>query len=71
MQISDYIPLTEYAAKNNLLPNTVRRKCLRGSVPGAVKVGRDWLIPANAPYTDERVKTGKYKNWRTKKTAEE
>lgn len=61
MQINDYITLAEYAAKNNLLASAVRRKCLRGNVPGAVKVGpRAWLIPADAPYTDHRIKTGKY-----------
>ena len=66
MQINDYIPLPEYAAKNGLLPNTVRRKCLRGNVPGAVKLGRDWMIPKEAPYPDARVKSGKYINWRGK-----
>ena len=60
MQISDYITLAEYAARNNVTPCAVRRKCLRGNVPGAVKVGRDWLIPADAPYPDHRIKTGAY-----------
>lgn len=65
MQIDNYITLAEYAAKHNLLPSAVRSKCLRGNVPGAVKVGpRAWLIPADAPYTDHRVKSGKYKDWR-------
>lgn len=64
MDITNMITLAEYAAKNNLLPNTVRRKCIRGNVPGAVKMGRDWLIPEDAPYTDNRVKSGKYVDWR-------
>ena len=64
MNINDYIPLTEYAARNSVTPSAVRRKCLRGNVPGAVKVGRDWLIPADAPYADKRIKSGKYVDWR-------
>jgi hypothetical protein len=39
---------------------------LRGTLPGAVKIGRDWLIPRDAPYQDGRVKTGQYKDWRKK-----
>ena len=62
MGIDGYITLAEYAVKNNLLPNTVRRKCLRGNVPGAIKVGRDWLIPADAPYPDHRIKSGAFRS---------
>lgn len=67
---SDLLPLPEYAARHGLLPNTVRRKCIRGTLPGAVKIGRDWLIPADAPYPDKRVKTGQYVDWRKKGSAE-
>ena len=66
MQITDYIPLTEYAARVGKSRITVAQKCQRGSLPGAVKVGRNWLIPTNAPYPDNRVKSGQYKNWRKK-----
>ena len=64
MELNNYVTLAEYAAKNNLLPNTARRKCIRWNVPGAVKMGRDWLIPADAPYTDNRIKSGKYIGFR-------
>jgi len=60
------IPINEYAAKIGKAPTTVRQKCQRGTLPGAVKIGRDWLIPENAPYPDERIKTGQYKDWRKK-----
>ena len=64
--MGNLLPLKQYAERHGLLPDTVRKKCQRGNVPGAVKMGRDWLIPTDAPYPDARVKTGEYKNWRKK-----
>ena len=61
------IPLTEYAARIGKAPRSVRQKCQAGKVPGAVKIGRDWLIPAGTPYPDARVKSGRYRDWRRKK----
>ena len=58
------IPLREYAEALGLAPVSVRQKAQRGTLPGAVKIGRDWLIPADAPYEDGRVKSGLYTNWR-------
>ena len=72
MNINDYIPLAEYAARNNVTPCAVRRKCLRGNVPGAVKVGpRAWLIPSDAPYPDHRIKSGAYINARKQEQSDE
>ena len=62
----DLIPITEYAARTGRNPIVVRQKCQRGTLPGAVKLGRDWFVPADAPYPDTRVKSGKYKDWRKK-----
>lgn len=70
MQINDLIPLNEYAARRGLLPNTVRYKCIRGTLPGARKIGRDWFVPADAPYIDAKIKTGKYVGQRKKGSAE-
>lgn len=67
MNADNLIPIAEYAARIGRDPATVRQKILRGTLPGAVKIGRDWLIPADAPYPDNREKSGKYKNWRNKK----
>ena len=50
------IPLKDYAASIRKAPISVRKKCERGTLPGAVKIGRDWLIPPNAPYPDNRKK---------------
>ena len=66
MQIDNLVPIAQYAARIGRDPATVRQKILRGALPGAIKIGRDWFIPADAPYTDSRVKSGKYKNWRSK-----
>lgn len=66
MQIDNLIPITEYAARNGKALVTVRQKCQRGTLPGAVKLGRDWFIPSDTPYTDSRVKSGEYKDWRKK-----
>lgn len=60
----DLIPIKEYAARVGRDPATIRQRCLRGTLPGAVKIGRDWLVPADAPFDDNRIKTGQYKNWR-------
>ena len=60
------IPIAQYAERIGLTANAVRRKCLRGTLPGAVKIGRDWLIPSDAPYPDSRVKSGKYIGYRDK-----
>ena len=66
----DLIPIAQYAEDHGLTANAIRRRCIRGTLPGAVKIGRDWFIPADAPHTDSRVKSGEYKNWRKKASAE-
>ncbi len=70
MQIDNLIPIAQYADQHGLTANAIRRRCIRGTMPGAVKLGRDWFVPADQPYTDGRVKTGQYKDWRKKQTRE-
>ena len=60
MNLDNMIPIAEYAAKIGKAPITVADKCRRGNLPGAKKVGRDWFVPADAPYPDLRIKSGKY-----------
>lgn len=67
MKLDDYLPLKEYAAKINRNPVTVLQKIQRGGIPGAIKVGKIWLIPVDAEYTDGRITTGQYKDWRKTK----
>lgn len=56
------ITLKEYAARLDKNPDVVRQKALRGTFKTAVKIGRDWLIDEDEPYTDARRK--KPCNWR-------
>ena len=65
------VPIVEYARKHGVVPTAVRHKCQRGYIPGAVKIGRNWCIPEDAPYEDHRVVSGKYLNARrSRKTVE-
>ncbi len=70
MQIDNLIPIAQYAARIGRDPATVRQKIQRGALPGAIKIGRDWFIPADAPYPDHRVKSGEYIDWRKKGPAD-
>ena len=67
MDLNNMIPIAEYAKKIGKATITVADKCRRGSLPGAMKVGRDWFVPADAEYPDFRVKSGKYIDARRKK----
>ena len=67
MDLNNMIPIAEYARRIGKAPITVADKCRRGSLPGAVKIGRDWFVPADAEYPDLRVKSGKYIDARKKK----
>lgn len=59
MTLDNLIPIAEYAKKIGKATITVADKCRRGTLPGARKIGRDWFVPEDAPYTDNRVTTGK------------
>ena len=60
MDLEKMIPIAEYAAKIGKAVITVADKCRRGSLPGAIKIGRDWFVPKDAEYPDYRIKSGKY-----------
>lgn len=46
----------------NITDRAVSGLCKEGKIPGAVKVGRDWQIPADAEKpVDKRVKSGAYR----------
>lgn len=63
----EYISLTEYCNKYEYnRPNTLK-KVQAGRIPGARKIGVQWVIPADAgPLEDARVTNGHYKSWREK-----
>ena len=43
------IPIAEYATLHSLKPDTIKKRIKRGLHPEAVKLGRDWMIPMDAP----------------------
>lgn len=67
MDLKDMIPIAEYAKRIGKATITVADKCRRGSLPGTMKIGRDWFVPKDAEYPDYRVKSGKYIDARRKK----
>jgi hypothetical protein len=60
------ISLAEYAEKHGKHHITVQQKARRGGFKTAQKIGRNWVIDEDEPYEDNRINSGKYKNWRKK-----
>lgn len=67
MDLEKMIPIAEYARRIGKAAITVADKCRRGNLPGAIKIGRDWFVPADAEYPDYRVRSGRYVGSRRKK----
>mgnify|MGYP000921573821 FL=1 len=55
MLTNNLISIAEYAKLHGVKPATVRQKILRGNL-NAVKIGRNWVIGKDVPYTDNRRK---------------
>jgi len=60
------ILLKEYAERNGKNPVTCAQRAARGSFRTAQKIGRQWFIDENEPWTDGRLKSGKYVGFRDK-----
>ena len=59
--MANVISVKEAAMRWELAERTVRGLCIGGKIPGAIKNGRSWLIPAGAEKpVDNRIKTGVY-----------
>ena len=59
--IESVLTALEYAEKHNKSVEQVKVFCRNGRIWGATKIGRDWVIPENAPYpSDTRLSLGKY-----------
>lgn len=61
------ISIKEYADKHGKARVTVIQKAVRGGFRTAHKIGSQWVIDSDEPYTDSRVKSGKYVGWRKPK----
>lgn len=62
------ITLKEYALRHGRSPATVRQKAYRGGFTTVEKIGRDLWIDEDEPYNDERVTSGKYRDWNRYRT---
>lgn len=60
MPTEELISLAEYAKLNNISPDTVRQRALRGVYQTARKIGRNWVIDKNEVHVDHRIRTGQY-----------
>lgn len=58
------ITLKEYAERHGKNRFTVLQKLKRGGFSTARKIGCQWFIDENEPYSDQRVKSGDFVNWR-------
>ena len=57
----EYLPVRQIAEKWEISRRRVQTLCTEGRIPGAMRVGSYWAIPANAEKPkDERIKSGKY-----------
>lgn len=60
MEINECLSVTEYARKMGRDVSCIRRMLIAGKLPG-IKVGNQWVIPADAPLPpDNRIRSGRY-----------
>lgn len=62
--IDNYISVAEYAMLHGVTHEAIKKRCQRGCFLSARKIGHNWVIDKTEPFTDGRVTTGKYRNWR-------
>lgn len=52
--LSGMLTTTEYGEKVHRNKVTVAALAAAGELPGAVKIGRDWLIPEDTPWPNKQ-----------------
>ena len=57
------ISLSKYAAAHGKAAISVQQKARRGGFETARKIGRNWVIDSDEPYTDRRIRSGKFKKF--------
>lgn len=59
--IDKLVTITEYAKTHNKSIEQVKVFCRTGRIPGAKKIGRDWVLSVDAPYpVDQRITSGNF-----------
>lgn len=57
----EYLSIRQTAEKWGISGRRIQRLCAEGRIPGAMKIGSYWAVPAVAKKPkDERIKSGKY-----------
>lgn len=57
----EYLSITQTSEKWNLSGRRIQTLCIEGRIPGAMKIGSYWAIPADAEKPkDKRIKSGRY-----------
>ena len=57
----EYLSLRQTSEKWGISGRRIQRLCTEGRIPGAMKIGSYWAVPAEAEKPkDERIKSGKY-----------
>ena len=56
----EYLSIKQTAEKWGISGRRIQRLCTEGRIPGAIKIGSYWAVPAEAEKPkDERIKSGK------------
>ncbi len=56
----EFISAREHAQRAGIHLRKVQRSCCAGRIPGAVKIGNNWLIPSSADHQKDVVRKGLY-----------
>lgn len=57
----DYLSIKQTSEKWGISTRRIQVLCGEDRIPGAIKIGSYWAIPANAEKPkDDRIKTGRY-----------
>lgn len=57
----EYLSISQTAEKWNISRRRIQVLCSEGRIPGAMRIGFAWAIPADAEKPkDQRIKSGKY-----------
>lgn len=57
----EYLSIAQTAEKWGLSKRRVQVLCTEGRIPGVMRIGTVWAVPADAKKpTDARIKSGKY-----------